>query len=80
MFPLQGLLCLIAYFLFPSVLYLILGLIFIRFERTHRFGVRCLAMCMIIPGRMIVKSCRMDCTNTKCGNWTCPRYFDKHSA
>ena len=61
-------------FLFPNFLYLILGLIFSRTLRFHCFGIRCLAMCMIVSKRYISMKCHQHCEIADCGNWTCENY------
>lgn len=65
---------LVLCFFFPNVLYLTLGIIFYRFRRTHKFGIRCLAMCMLVSSAFVAKRCRQDCSRVKCGNWTCSQY------
>ena len=71
---LYGLCGLLFAFFFSNFLYLVLGLIFSKTVRFHRFGIRCLAMCMIVPKRYISSKCRQHCETARCGNWTCENY------
>ena len=58
-----------------SIIYLILGLIFSKFQRTNRFGVRLIAMSMLVPGRCIACRCRQDCESVNCRNWNCENFY-----
>lgn len=71
-----GVFGLVLAFFFPNFLYLILGLIFSRSDkpRTHFFGVRCLAMCMLVSSRFVASHCHMSCDPDICRNWTCANY------
>ena len=57
----------------PNVVYLVFGLIFVKFKRTRLLGVRFLAMSMI-GHDLCPKYCEVECDNTPCRNWTCPNY------
>ena len=64
-------------FFFFDLLYIPLGLLLVRFDKTHRIGVRCLSMSIFYPKRRIPSKCLLFCNTSKCGNWTCPNYH-KH--
>lgn len=63
----------IWFFLYHSLI-TIIGLVFVRFDWSHKFGLRCLAMGFVKPS-FIESKCRLDCTSCRCGNWTCSRYY-----
>lgn len=69
-----GVLAVLFCFFFPNLLFLILGLIFYRFKFSHKFGIRCLAMCMLVKKDFIASKCKLDCGVCACGNWTCSKY------
>lgn len=64
---------LISFFLF-DLLYILLGLLFVRFNWTHRFGLRLLSMSLFYPKSLIPCRCTLDCSVTQCRNWTCSNY------
>ena len=72
---LTGFLALLFAFFFPNLLYLSLGLIFSKTVRFHRFGIRCLAMCMLVSKRFVASRCHQHCETARCGNWTCENYY-----
>lgn len=52
----------------------LVGLILSCFKRTHRLGIRLLAMnplCEFLVPRL----CRSRCDRS-CGNWTCPKFHE----
>lgn len=53
-----------------------LGLFMCKFDRTHKLGVRLLAMSVmcLTPPSAVPLVCRMDCDNSNCRNWTCAKY------
>lgn len=63
----------LSFFLF-DLLYIPVGLLFVRFEKTHRFGLRCLSMSLFYPKRLIPCRCDLDCNVDQCRNWTCVKY------
>lgn len=61
-------------FFFWDLVHLILGLLFVRFNGTHRIGLRMLSMSLLFPGKMIPPRCRLNCESADCRNWTCSDY------
>ena len=61
----------------PNLIYLGLGCILVRFQRTCHIGVRFLAMSML-AAKMTARYCTCDCENTDCRNWTCAKYSEKY--
>ena len=68
------LLRLIIMFLFLDVFHLLFGLLLVRFNCTHRIGLRWLAMSCFFPDKKLPGLCRLDCQSVQCGNWTCSDY------
>ena len=64
------------------LLYGVIGLLLVslcsfkKHKHLHRAGVRLLAMSFFCDA-FLPDHCQMDCSNTKCGNWTCPNYHRK---
>lgn len=72
----------LAWLVVLDMIYGAVGLIlcrydYVKYPRLHRIGLRCLAMCETFGKQRLPAVCHLDCPNTQCGNWTCPRYHEK---
>ncbi len=68
---------------FLDLLYGLVGLFLVRYDpikhpRVYRFGLRRLAMSEFLCKRFLPAKCVYDCSITKCGNWTCPKYTQQN--
>ena len=76
------LLKLLFWFVMIHLLYGLIGLLLVsifsakKHPGLRRAGVRLLAMSFFCD-MLLPYYCEMDCTDKKCGNWTCPNYHRK---
>lgn len=65
----------LLFILIVDLLEIVLGLILAHFDRTHRYGIRLLAMSFLATGLApYVCTDKMTDKCSTCGNWTCPLF------
>lgn len=58
-------------------IHLILGHLLVRFNWSHKIGLRFLAMSMFTRKKIVAAKCRLDCQTSNCRNWTCSNYHNR---
>lgn len=62
-------------FLVLDLFWILVGLILAHFDKTHRYGIRLLAMSYLATGLApYVCTDKMSVKCGTCGNWTCPLF------
>ena len=66
----------VCFMLLMDTVYFGLSFILIRYDRTHKIGIRLIAMAYGLTKIHLPDYCRLPCDGT-CRNWTCPNFYRK---